>query len=56
MDVSVIVDSKLTVKYVDDDVDKTRRKLKRKAMYKVQIRKAVDYMMVRIIFTVISIY
>ena len=58
MDVGVIVDNKLTMKYVDDDEDKTRRKLKRKAMYKVQIRKAVEYMVVRIMntVTVIRIY
>lgn len=46
MDVGVIVDEKLASKYVGDDDDKERRKLKRKGLFRKQVEKAVEYMQV----------
>ena len=46
MDVGVIVDEKLAVKYVGDDDDRERKKLKRKVLFKKQVQTAVDYMLV----------
>ena len=46
MDVGEIVDEKLTIKYVGDDKDKERRKIKRKILYTKQIRMAVERMKV----------
>ena len=47
MDIGVIVDEKLAVHYVGDDEDKARRKLKRKVVFKQQVQKSVEYMLVR---------
>ena len=48
MDIGEIVDEKLNIKYVGDDKDKERRKLKRKILYTKQIKMGVERMLVSV--------